>query len=294
MPSLPAVAASCACWIAGFPESQQTTARAMRDALGSVRWATVEDLWLPLPTWPATLVVELRLGTEQDGAKRVSSLTCGVAYSELDEANVRCDATWLRVEGTGPLRSDGERLGSAELLVAHSVHAQRGYFNESPPPPGPLLASTAERAGSGKQLGSSSTASSSSRSSPVPVASDEQAASSNSMRRHRDGAHRDGAGFPLHVSEKAHRDFALYYTLVKQRQVSRRRRTECWPTRAASAVASAAASAVATASAPRPPPLRAPCSCLWRAPGLCWRCAAPRLLMLCGRRPLSPRSAGGG
>ena len=118
----------CACWLAGSPEVQQTTPREKRDVIGSVLWTSAEDLWLPLHMWPVTLVVELRLGIEHiaEGAKRTSSLACGVAYCELVEVSEHAVPTWLRVEGTGPPRSDGERLGSAELQLSYSAHVQRG------------------------------------------------------------------------------------------------------------------------------------------------------------------------
>jgi hypothetical protein len=125
--------ASCTCWIAGSAEAQETTLSADCDALGIVRFALPQDLWLPLPTLPATLVVEMRLGTHGTRAagtrKEPSLLACGVGHVEL--AHSRCDDCWLRVAGTGPLRSDGENVGGAEVRWCHPWAGHSGAASEA-------------------------------------------------------------------------------------------------------------------------------------------------------------------
>ena len=191
-----AACASCACWLAEVPECVRTTSAAPHSALDGASWAHDEELWLPLPVLPAQLVVELRLD-HSDGNGSISRIPGGVALVDVHDG--RPVTMWARVDGTGSLRFDGDRDGSAELLLSYRVHGPGGGIAS-----GDAASDGDEPFAAQRELGG-----------------DEDGSDSSQPRaeRHAQPPTRDRHGFPLaSVPGAAYELYLQQYEMIVQRQ----------------------------------------------------------------------------
>ena len=125
----PAALVQCSCWVASWPALRRSTSSVRCDEHGRARWA--EELWIPLPGGPSTtLRFELRYVLEWNGclpstaaSSAKNGVTRGCGSIELSQQGFA--STWCLLEGTGVSRSDGMRLGAAEVLVAYKIWAVR-------------------------------------------------------------------------------------------------------------------------------------------------------------------------
>ena len=109
--------ARLACWVEGYPGTRRETRAATLGPDGEAVWE--QELWLELHSWPPLLIVQLTLVAPADGAQ----LARGTARLALSDAT--SEVRWLSLEGDGPPRSDGERLGCATLLCGLVVQSVR-------------------------------------------------------------------------------------------------------------------------------------------------------------------------
>lgn len=113
------VAAQCSCALASRPGVRARSSIARGDGHSGAVWD--ETLWLPLPRGEEalTLIVELWLSA-RDAEQRVR---CGglELVPRLGTARVRLrgksGSCWCAVRGSGPVRSDGEPQGTAEVYL---------------------------------------------------------------------------------------------------------------------------------------------------------------------------------